>query len=82
MKNCTKAIVSKNNSLNAEKLFIMNCDFGIMNHNLMNKEVNVIDNKIDNAHIGTQLAGNYTNYNVYHNEISINQGVEVSNAGR
>lgn len=81
MKNCTKAIVSKNNSLNAEKLFIMNCDFGIMNHNLMNKEVNVIDNKIDNAHIGTQLAGNYTNYNVYHNEISINQGVEVSNAG-
>jgi hypothetical protein len=39
------------------------------------------NNKIENAHIGTQLSGNYKYYNVFKNEIVTNAGVGISNAG-
>jgi hypothetical protein len=79
--NCYKAIVSLNNNLTAKKQYIKDADFGIMNFNLMSKEVVVENNKIENAHIGTQLSGNYKYYNVFKNEIVTNAGVGISNAG-
>jgi hypothetical protein len=81
MENCDKGIISKNNNLTAEKLYLKDCNYGIMNYNLFTKEVTVKRNKIENAHIGTQVAGNYTNYMVQGNDIKLTEGILASNIG-
>ncbi|MBK9299224.1 MAG: T9SS type A sorting domain-containing protein [Bacteroidetes bacterium] len=72
---CSKGIVSQNNNLIAEKLYMKDTWFGIMNRNMMNRTCYFALNKIENTAIGTQLLGNYENYDVIENEIILNEGI-------
>lgn len=78
---CMKGVISINNHLISQNLNMTNTNFGIMNYDLMKRNVTVNNNTISNADIGIQLAGNYSDYTVSDNIISLTQGVEVSNAG-
>ncbi|MBK8144718.1 MAG: T9SS type A sorting domain-containing protein [Bacteroidetes bacterium] len=72
---CSKGVVSQNNNLIAEKLYMKDTWFGIMNRNMASKEVYLALNKIENTAIGTQLIGNYDNYDVIENDIILNEGI-------
>lgn len=72
---CSKGIVSQNSNLVAEKLYMKDTWFGIMNRNMASKEVYLALNKIENTAIGTQLIGNYDNYDVIENDIILNEGI-------
>ncbi|MBK7689776.1 MAG: hypothetical protein IPJ31_01190 [Bacteroidetes bacterium] len=72
---CSKGVVSQNNNLIAEKLYMKDTWFGIMNRNMASKEVYLALNKIENTAIGTQLIGNYDNYDVIENNIILNEGI-------
>jgi len=79
--NCSRGIISMNNHLKAERLWMKNTPFGVMNNTLYSRTCYVRDNIIEDALIGTQLAGNYYDYDVNHNTITITAGITLSNAG-
>ncbi len=78
---CYKAIVSINNNLIDSSLYLKNCNFGIMNNNLMSKGCFISHNKIENTFLGIQFVGNYTKYKALNNIITTNQGYVQSNFG-
>ncbi len=78
---CYKAIVSINNNLIDSSLYLKNCNFGIMNNNLMSKDCKVYNNKIENAFIGIQFVGNYKKYKIQNNTILTNGGSTVTLSG-
>ncbi len=65
---------SQNNNLKLRS-YIEDTWFGIMNRNMMNRTCYLALNKIENTAIGTQLLGNYENYDVIENEIILNEGI-------
>lgn len=72
---CDKAIVNLNSHLMAEGNVMTDCQLGIMNSVPLSRHIDVINNTINNSHIGIEVLGSPTVSNIVINTITSAFGV-------